>query len=125
MKRALVLTDVPFEDPGSLSAALDGRELSIDTRDAGVTDLRELDVLEPDVLIVLGGPIAAYNTGIFPFLVTEVELLRRRLSAQRPTLGICLGAHRLGALAGGRKRGLLSSNRGAARSGIACAALAR
>ncbi|HEY1900261.1 MAG TPA: glutamine amidotransferase [Steroidobacteraceae bacterium] len=100
MRKALVLTHVPFEDPGSLSAALEMRGLSIETRDACVADLRELDALEPDLLIVLGGPIAVYEAGTYPFLAGEIQLLRQRLAAQRPTLGICLGAQLMAAALG-------------------------
>ena len=100
MHKALVLTHVPFEDAGSLSAALGKRGLSIEARDACVADLRDLDVLEPDVLIVMGGPISVYEAATYPFLVGEIELLRQRLAAQRPTLGICLGAQLMAAALG-------------------------
>jgi len=43
------------------------------------------------VLIVLGGPIGAYDEQDYPFLLDELRLLERRLAADLPTLGICLG----------------------------------
>jgi GMP synthase (glutamine-hydrolysing) len=44
------------------------------------------------VLIVLGGPIGVYQEHAYPFLTDELRLLERRLAADLPTLGICLGA---------------------------------
>jgi GMP synthase (glutamine-hydrolysing) len=48
----------------------------------------------------MGGPIGAYETSAYPFLIDEIDLLRRRLQARRPTLGICLGAQLMAAALG-------------------------
>lgn len=45
-----------------------------------------------DILIVLGGPIAVYNTDEYPYVSEVIDMVRSRLSAQLPTIGICLGA---------------------------------
>src|SRR5262249_57807158 len=45
-----------------------------------------------EVLIVLGGPIGVYQEQDYPFLTDELRVLERRLAADLPTLGICLGA---------------------------------
>jgi GMP synthase (glutamine-hydrolysing) len=42
--------------------------------------------------VILGGPIGAYDEQDYPFIVDEIRLLERRLAADLPTLGICLGA---------------------------------
>jgi len=42
--------------------------------------------------VVLGGPVGAYEGHLYPILDEELRLLRRRLAASAPTLGICLGA---------------------------------
>jgi len=54
--------------------------------------LRHLNPLAPGVLIVLGGPIGVYQEQAYPFLTDELRVLERRLAADLPTLGICLGA---------------------------------
>src|SRR5580765_8449433 len=70
--------------------------------EAGLDDLGAADLDEADLLVVLGGPIGAYEDVSYPFLVDELALLERRLSADRPTLGICLGAQLMARALGSR-----------------------
>jgi GMP synthase (glutamine-hydrolysing) len=50
------------------------------------------DALAPDLLVVMGGAPGAYQANDYPFLQQEIEILQKRLAANKPTLGICLGA---------------------------------
>jgi GMP synthase (glutamine-hydrolysing) len=52
------------------------------------------------LLVVLGGPMGVYDADRFPFLAVEQEVLRVRLAANRPSIGLCLGAQLLAAAAG-------------------------
>lgn len=47
---------------------------------------------DPDLLIVLGGPVGVQDAKEYPFIHAELQLLQARLQQRRPTLGICLGA---------------------------------
>jgi GMP synthase (glutamine-hydrolysing) len=91
-KTALAIRHVPFEDLGTLEAVLAVHGHGITYREAGVDDLAAIDHAGPDLLIVLGGPIGAYEEEAYPFVLDELRLLERRLAAGLPTLGICLGA---------------------------------
>jgi GMP synthase (glutamine-hydrolysing) len=91
-RRALVLRHVAFEDLGSFAAVLEAQGFAIAYREAGLDDLAAIDPLAPDLMIVLGGPIGVYEVDSYPFIVDELRLLARRLAADLPTLGICLGA---------------------------------
>jgi len=51
-----------------------------------------IDPLDADLFVVLGGDMGAYEADRFPFLRDEVALLERRLAAERPVFGVCLGA---------------------------------
>lgn len=102
MARALALTHVPFEDLGSLAEELAARKYSVEVVDACTADLRSLDLVDPDLVIVLGGPIGVYETEAYPFLSVELECLRQRLTSGTPTLGICLGAQLMAAALGAR-----------------------
>ncbi len=61
------------------------------------------DVRAP-LLVVLGGPMGVYEADRFPFLAVEEEVLRGRLAADRPSIGLCLGAQLLAAAAGSTVR---------------------
>jgi GMP synthase (glutamine-hydrolysing) len=52
------------------------------------------------LLVVMGGPMGVYDAAGFPFLETELAVLRARLAADRPCIGFCLGAQLLAAAAG-------------------------
>jgi GMP synthase (glutamine-hydrolysing) len=92
MKTALVIRHVGFEDLGSLGISLAEDGYIVNYVEAGLNNLAEIDPLIPDILVVLGGPIGVYEDQEYPFLLDEIQLLQRRLQADRPTLGICLGA---------------------------------
>ena len=98
-KKAVAIRHVPFEDLGTIEAPLTRHGYSISYREAGLDDLR---AIEADLLIVLGGPIGAYEDDIYPFLRDEISLLENRLAAARPTLGICLGAQLMARALGAR-----------------------
>jgi GMP synthase (glutamine-hydrolysing) len=90
--RAVIIGHVRFEDAGNLLPVLAARGFTVQTLEAGIDDLARLDPAEPDLLCVLGGPPSADDVAHFPFLLHEAQLLRARARANRPTLGICLGA---------------------------------
>jgi len=102
MKTALTIRHVAFEDVGTLESALLKTGFELQFREAGLHDLSAIDPLAPDLLIVLGGPIGVYEQAEYPFLTDEIALLRRRLEADLPILGICLGAQLLAASLGAR-----------------------
>jgi GMP synthase (glutamine-hydrolysing) len=102
MKRAIAVRHVPFEDLGSFDQVLASNGFEIDYIDCGVDDLETVDALTPELLIVLGGPIGAYEDDLYPFINDEIKLLERRLEARRPTLGICLGAQMMARALGAR-----------------------
>jgi GMP synthase (glutamine-hydrolysing) len=97
----LALRHVAFEDAGLIADVLSARGLTLDYRDAPRADLVALDPLAPELLLILGGPIGVYETVAYPFLAPEIELIRARLAAGRPTLGICLGAQLIAVALGG------------------------
>jgi len=92
-KTVLAIRHLAFEDLGLLRPVLAERGFDrFITLDAGVDNLRDVDLDAVDLLVVLGGPIGAYDDALYPYLNDEVTLIRRRLASRRPLLGICLGA---------------------------------
>jgi GMP synthase (glutamine-hydrolysing) len=102
MRKALAIVHVALEDLGSLKPSLEQEGFAIETREAALWDLRESELLAPDLVVVLGGPIGVYEQEAYPFLAAEIEGLRARLEARRPTLGVCLGAQLMAAALGAR-----------------------
>jgi GMP synthase - Glutamine amidotransferase domain len=92
MKNATVIRHLAFEDLGSLAEALNQQDYVITYVEAGLDSVAGIDPLSPDLVVILGGPIGAYDVQDYPFLVDELRLLESRLKADIPTLGICLGA---------------------------------
>lgn len=87
-----VIRHLAFEDIGSFSQVFDNRGMDVDYVEAGLHDLAEIEPLSDDLLLILGGPISVNDVEDYPFLLTELDLLKVRLAADKPTLGICLGA---------------------------------
>lgn len=99
---AVVIRHVAFEDLGLLQSLLDARGFQRCWLDAGVDDLAGIDPAHAALVVVLGGPISVYETGRYPWLAAQLDWLRRRLVAGRPTLGVCLGAQMIAAALGAR-----------------------
>lgn len=96
-KTVVAIRHVPFEDLGIFEAELATTGFAVRYLDVGRDDLAGLDPRSPDLLVVLGGPIGVYEIDAYPHLTTEIDLIRRRLVAGRPILGLCLGAQLIAA----------------------------
>ncbi len=96
-----VLQHVAWEEPGLIATEAEARGLSIDIRrlDLGASIPR---VDEVAGLVVMGGPMGAYETDKFPFLACECSLIRELVLRNRPVLGVCLGAQLLASALGAR-----------------------
>lgn len=101
MKTALALRHVAFEDAGAFAPALRDRGYALTYWTAG-EDTGPLEQADPDLLLVLGGPVGADRDDLYPFLRPELKLIEARLSAGKPVLGICLGAQLIARAAGAR-----------------------
>jgi GMP synthase (glutamine-hydrolysing) len=101
-RTAAVIRHVHFQDLGAFAQPIAEAGYAVRVHDAGVDDLPALDPLAADLVVVLGGPIGAYEEDAYPFLRDEIGLLERRLAAGRPTLGICLGAQLMARALGAR-----------------------
>lgn len=99
-KRAVAIRHLAFEDLGLLAPALTAHGYDIEILDAGIDDLTR--GANADLLIVLGGPVGAYEDDLYPFLHDELDLIDVRLRHPQPTLGICLGAQLIARAAGMR-----------------------
>ncbi|MGA2383333.1 MAG: type 1 glutamine amidotransferase [Gemmatimonadales bacterium] len=97
----VVVQHVAGEGPGLIGVLARQRGLAL--------DLRRMDLGEalPDVgavaaLVILGGPMGAYEAVAHPHLLEEQRLLEEAVEQGLPVLGICLGSQLLAAALGAR-----------------------
>lgn len=102
LKTAIALRHVHFEDLGTFAPVIEAAGYGVHYVDVGVDPLRTIDPVRTDLVIALGGPIGVYETRAYPVLLDELALMRTRLAAGRPTLGICLGAQVMAAALGAK-----------------------
>lgn len=102
MKTVFAIRHVHFEDLGTLEPILDRAGYRVRYLDSCVDDIRGVDPAAPDLVVVLGGPIGAYEDDVYPVLKDELNLVDKRLRAARPTIGICLGAQLMARVLGAR-----------------------
>ncbi len=90
--QALVVQHVACEGPGLLQETLEQRGWKLDIRcmDAPETVLPDgLDAY--DAMVILGGPMGAYEEDVYPYLGQVQALIRQAVAGRLPALGICLG----------------------------------
>lgn len=92
MRTAIAIRHLAFEDVGSFGPALVKAGDDVRCHDIGLDGPGAPRALDRNLLVILSGPVGAYEDEVYPFLRNEVALLERRLASGRPTLGICLGA---------------------------------
>ncbi|MDB5328804.1 MAG: synthase family protein [Phycisphaerales bacterium] len=104
MSKAIILQHVAHEGPGRIIPVLRDFGIPTEVRHLYRGDEVPTDLEEIRVLIVLGGPMSVADAGsdAYPFLAKEIELLKRHVELDRPTLGICLGAQLLAHAAGAK-----------------------
>jgi GMP synthase (glutamine-hydrolysing) len=99
---AVVLQHDPTIHLGNIRPVLEEHGYTLRVVDVTTEDVDAIDPAEADLVVVLGGEMGAYETEAYPFLEAEQRLLRARLAAERPTLGVCLGAQLMAGALGER-----------------------
>jgi GMP synthase (glutamine-hydrolysing) len=101
-RQALVLSHIVFEDLGLFEAPLRARGFEIESVLAAEASYPLKKAESCDLLVIMGGPMGVYEQQEHPFLTGEIALIRQRLAAHKPILGICLGAQLMAAALGAR-----------------------
>lgn len=92
MKTLAIIQHLRFENLGSFEQTLSEHNFKFIYSEAGIDDLSRKEIVDSDLLIVLGGPIGANDEEKYPFIKHELSILKHRLQNNLPLLGICLGA---------------------------------
>lgn len=101
-RTCLALRHVAFEDLGTLEPLFRDRGFRIRYIRAGAPCPSVREWLEADLCVVLGGPVGVGDTESYPYLKTELDLVRMRLESRQPLLGVCLGAQMMAHALGSR-----------------------
>jgi GMP synthase (glutamine-hydrolysing) len=101
MKRALIIRHVPCEGVAGYRRPIEEAGYAIDRIDVSDPGFSSVDLREPDLLIMMGGPMGVYEQDRHPWIKCQLKRLAQRLEADRPTLGVCLGSQMMAAALGG------------------------
>lgn len=91
MTKVLIVCHKSKLDAGAFEELLLKRGYNIQTILSFQDSVADINPLEHDLAIFMGGPMGAYQTDMFPYLNDEIKYIETRLKADKPYLGICLG----------------------------------
>ena len=81
MKTALIVRHVPYEGVAGFAAPIEAAGYALDGIDVGDPALADVDVIAPDLLVLMGGPMSVYEREAHPWLTCEIAKLAARLEA--------------------------------------------
>jgi GMP synthase (glutamine-hydrolysing) len=101
-KTALIIRHVPHEGVAGFREPVEDAGYHVDRIDVADPAFASLDLREPDLLIMMGGPMGVYEQDQHPWIGCQLRRLAHRLEADRPTLGVCFGAQMIAEAMGGK-----------------------
>ena len=102
VKSALIIRHVPVEGIAGYRQPIEAAGYHLDRIDVADPAFGTLDLTEPDLVIMMGGPMSVYEADQHPWISCQLRRLRLRLERDLPTLGVCFGAQMIAAALGGR-----------------------
>jgi len=92
MSTALVIQHESYECLAGFQAPLIERGYTVETVGVHDPDFECISFLDPDLLVIMGGPMGVYEQDVYPWLHHEIVRVAERILADLPTLGVCLGS---------------------------------
>lgn len=102
MKRALIVRHTPFEGAAGFRLPIEQAGYQFGRINVSDPEFGSFDWLDPDLVVVMGGPMGVYERETYPWIDREVTGIALRIAAGRPTLGVCLGSQLIAAALGAR-----------------------
>jgi GMP synthase (glutamine-hydrolysing) len=100
MKRALIVRHTPFEGAAGFRLPIEQAGYEFHRINVSDADFPTFDWVEPDLVVVMGGPMGVYERDAHSWIDGEITGLALRIAAGRPTLGVCLGSQMIAAALG-------------------------
>ena len=88
--KLIAIQHSPVEPLGYMEELLEERDVAYEYE--RVYETNEVKIRYATHIIILGGPMGAYEDDLYPFLSEEKKLIREAVKDNLPVLGICLGA---------------------------------
>ncbi|MBP1358200.1 MAG: type 1 glutamine amidotransferase [Sulfolobus sp.] len=105
----LGIINYPIEGLGYIKEILEEKGYKVVEKLA--TQLSENEEFEG--LVIMGGPMGVYESDKYPYLKSEMTLIRKAVNEGKPVLGVCLGSQLLSASLGGSvKKGVFGEEIG-------------
>jgi GMP synthase (glutamine-hydrolysing) len=102
MPSALIIRHTPYEGIAGFRQPVEDAGFEIDRIDVTDPAFESVDFLDPDLVVLMGGPMGVYERAAYPWIDCEIARLAMRIAAGRPTLAVCLGAQMVAAAMGAR-----------------------
>jgi len=99
-RTALIIRHVPYEGVAGFRAPIEAAGYEVDRVDVADPAFSSYDLREPDLLIMMGGPMGVYEHEAHPWISCQLRRLAQRIEAGRPTIGVCFGAQMIAAAMG-------------------------
>ena len=100
MKSGLIIRHVPHEGIAGFREPIEAAGYVLDRIDVADPRFPTIDLREPDLVIMMGGPMGVYEHEQYPWIRCQQRRLAQRLELDRPTLGVCFGAQLMAAALG-------------------------
>lgn len=101
-RTGLIIRHVPHEGLAGYREPIEAAGYDLARIDVSDPAFGAIDLCEPDLLIMMGGPMGVYEQHEHPWIACQMRRLARRLDAGLPTLGVCFGAQMMAAALGAR-----------------------
>lgn len=99
-KKGLIIRHVPHEGIAGFREPVEAAGYALDRIDVEDPAFGRIDLTEPDLLIMMGGPMGVYEREAYPWISCQLRRLAQRLEQDKPTLGVCFGAQMIAAALG-------------------------
>jgi GMP synthase (glutamine-hydrolysing) len=100
VKTALIVRHVPREGAAGFLQPIEAAGYHVARVDVADPAFAGADLISPDLLIMMGGPMGVYEQEAHPWIALQLQKLAARLERDRPTLGVCLGSQMIAAALG-------------------------
>ena len=91
-KQVWAIQHIGYEDLGSFEPVLKARGFDVKYFCSQHIDYKGLFTDDPDLVVVLGGPMSVHDTDRNPWIHAEEQFVKERIASEKPLMGICFGA---------------------------------